>query len=143
MSLARLKQWIRDHGQGPSEPGGALMQRNQSYIFFGLEKSLGLDQGPVGGAGLSLSPLRSIAVDRSIWPYGLPVWIEAEIPWRSASPTAFTRLMIAQDTGSAILGPARADIFFGSGDDAGARAGDIRHAGEFIVFLPVEEGSNR
>jgi membrane-bound lytic murein transglycosylase A len=51
--------------------------------------------------------------------------------------------MIAQDTGSAITGPARADIFFGSGDDAGARAGDIRHPGEFIVFLPVEEGSDR
>jgi membrane-bound lytic murein transglycosylase A len=126
MSLARLKQWIRDHGQGPSEPGGALMQRNLSYIFFGLEESLGLDEGPVGGAGLSLSPLRSIAIDRAIWPYGLPVWIEAEIPWRDASPSSFRRLMIAQDTGSAIIGPSRADIFIGSGDDAGARPGRSR-----------------
>ncbi|WP_244532236.1 murein transglycosylase A [Methylocapsa palsarum] len=143
MSLARLKQWIRDHGQSPSEPGGALMQRNRSYIFFDLETSLGLDEGPVGGAGLSLSRLRSIAIDRSIWPYGLPAWIEAEIPWRDASPSPFRRLMIAQDTGSAIIGPARADIFFGSGDDAGARAGDIRSSGDFVIFLPFEEGSDR
>ena len=51
--------------------------------------------------------------------------------------------MIAQDTGSAIIGAARADIFFGFGDAAGARAGDVRHAGEFVVFLPIEEGSVR
>jgi membrane-bound lytic murein transglycosylase A len=83
--------------------------------------------------------LRSIAIDRAIWSYGLPFWISGNLPWRGPSPSLFRRLMIAQDTGSAITGPARCDIFFGSGDDAGARAGDIRHAGEIIVLLPVEE----
>nr|WP_036260224.1 MltA domain-containing protein [Methylocapsa aurea] len=143
MSLAALKQWVRDHGQQPFEAGAALMARNKSYVFFALDSELDPSAGPIGGAGLSLTPLRSIAIDRTIWPYGLPVWIAANIPWREPFAAPFRRLMIAQDTGSAITGPARADIFFGSGDDAGARAGDIRHAGDFVIFLPVEEGSNR
>ena len=87
-----------------------------------------------------MTALRSIAIDRTIWPYGLPFWIAADLPWQSAVASPFRRLMIAQDTGSAIVGPARVDIFFGSGDDAGARAGDIRHAGGVIVFLPAAEG---
>jgi membrane-bound lytic murein transglycosylase A len=143
MSLAALKAWIRAQGQAAGEVGAALMQRNESYVFFRLEASLDAQAGPIGGAGLSLAPLRSLAVDRKIHPYGTPVWIDADIPWRSPRATPFRRLMIAQDTGSAIIGPARADIYFGSGDAAGARAGDIRHTGEFVVFLPVEEGSLR
>jgi membrane-bound lytic murein transglycosylase A len=87
--------------------------------------------------------LRSIAVDRTIWPYGLPVWIAADLPWRSQQASPFRRLTITQDTGSAIVGPARADIFFGAGDDAGARAGDIRNVGDFVVFLPAGESSPR
>ncbi|MEJ0095578.1 MAG: MltA domain-containing protein [Methylocella sp.] len=140
MSLATLKHWVRSHGQKPGEAGAALMQRNKSYVFFALDASLEPEAGPVGGAGLSLTPLRSIAIDRALYAYGTPVWIDAALPWRSKSPTPLRRLMIAQDTGSAIVGAARADIFFGSGDDAGARAGVVRHRGDFIVFLPREEG---
>ena len=143
MSLAALKGWVRAQGQKPGEAGAALLRRNESYVFFRLEQAPEAESGPIGGAGLSLTPLRSLAIDRDIHPYGTPVWIDAEIPWRSAAPTPFRRLMIAQDTGSAIIGPARADIYFGSGDAAGARAADVRHAGEFVVFLPVEEGSLR
>jgi membrane-bound lytic murein transglycosylase A len=58
------------------------------------------------------------------------------LPWRGPAPTPFRRLTIAQDTGSAILGAARADLYFGGGDEAGARAGDIRHACAFTVLLP-------
>lgn len=142
MSLAALKQWIRAHGQQPGEEGAELMRHNQSYVFFALAPGLDAEAGPIGGAGLSLTPLRSLAVDRDIYPYGTPIWIDADIP--EAMPGSRLRaLMIAQDTGSAIVGPARADIFFGSGDEAGARAGAVRHGGEFIVFLPVEEGSLR
>lgn len=142
MSLAALKQWIRAHGQRPGEEGAELMRRNQSYVFFALAPDLEAEAGPIGGAGLSLTPLRSLAIDRDIYPYGAPIWVDADIP--GALPEGrLRRLMIAQDTGSAIVGPARADIFFGSGDEAGARAGAVRHAGEFIVFLPVEEGSLR
>jgi membrane-bound lytic murein transglycosylase A len=140
MSLAALKQWIRAHGQNPGEAGLALMQSNQSYVFFALDGKTDPQVGPIGGQGIGLSTLRSIAVDRTIWPYGLPFWIDAKLPWQSNAPSAFRRLMIAQDTGSAIVGAARVDIFFGSGDDAGARAGDIRHAGEVIVLLPAGEG---
>lgn len=143
MSLAALKAFVRAAGQAPGEAGAALMQRNESYVFFRLDGALDAESGPIGGAGLSLAPLRSLAVDRAVHPYGTPVWVEATIPWASPAPTPFRRLMIAQDTGSAIIGPARADIFFGSGEEAGARAGDVRRAGEFIVFLPVEEGSVR
>ncbi len=139
MSLATLKQWIRAHGQNPGDAGAVLMNRNKSYVFFSPHEEGEPARGPIGGQGISLTALRSIAVDRAIWTYGLPFWIAADLPWRGSFPSPFRRLMIAQDTGSAIIGPARADIFFGSGDDAGARAGDIRHAGDVVVLLPAEE----
>ncbi|MGH6838865.1 MAG: murein transglycosylase A [Methylocella sp.] len=139
MSLAALKQWIRAHGQNPGDAGAALMHRNKSYVFFSLHDECEPARGPLGGQGISLTALRSIAVDRAIWTYGSPFWIAADLPWRGSTSSPFRRLMIAQDTGSAITGPARADIFFGSGDDAGARAGDIRHAGEVVVLLPAKE----
>ena len=115
MSLANLKGWIRAHGQNRGEAGRALMQRNRSYVFFAASPCVD-DEGPIGGAGVPLTALRSIAVDRHIWAYGLPFWVDAEIPWQTRAPSPFRRLMIAQDTGSAILGAARADVFFGSGD---------------------------
>ena len=143
MSLAALKQWIRANGQNPGDAGRALMQRNRSYVFFSLQEDDGSGRGPLGGQGVGLSPLRSLAVDRSIWSYGLPFWITADLPWFGPVSTPFRRLMIAQDTGSALTGPARFDIFFGSGDDAGARAGDIRHGSAAYVLLPAQEASAR
>jgi membrane-bound lytic murein transglycosylase A len=136
MGLAALKTWIRAHGQKHGEAGAALMHANKSYVFFAIEPDLRESDGPIGGAGVSLTPLRSIAVDRNLWSYGLPFWLSGVLPWESDSATPFRRLMVAQDTGSAILGPARADIFFGSGATAGARAGAIRHTCDFIVLLP-------
>jgi membrane-bound lytic murein transglycosylase A len=174
MSLAALKGWIRARGQKFGEPGRALMQQNRSYVFFAAQSCADLEEGPIGGAGVSLSPLRSIAVDRTIWSYGLPFWIEADIPWTrafssevdagsrkenaskqesrtsfrfhrnekgsSGGPSPFRRLMIAQDTGSAILGPARADLYFGSGDEAGRLAAGIRHPARIVVLLPNAGG---
>ena len=137
MSLARLKDWLRAAGLGPGGRGRELMRRNRSYIFYRLETDFPREAGPIGGAGIALTPLRSIAVDRTIWSYGLPFWISARLPWRGETPEPFQRLMIAQDTGSAILGAARADLFFGGGDEAGARAGAIRHGAEFTVLLPI------
>jgi membrane-bound lytic murein transglycosylase A len=139
MSLATLKHWIRAHGQNQYDAGLELMQRNKSYVFFTLQEHSDPAVGPTGGQGAGLTALRSIAIDRAIWPYGLPFWIAADLPWQSSSVSPFRHLMIAQDTGSAIVGPARVDIFFGSGDDAGARAGDIRHAGDVVVLLPAGE----
>jgi membrane-bound lytic murein transglycosylase A len=139
ISLAALKQWIRANGQSLGYAGRALMHRNKSYVFFSLEEGDGSACGPTGGQRVGLSALRSLAVDRSIWSYGLPFWIPAHLPWASPLSSPFRRLMIAQDTGSAITGPARFDIFFGSGDDAGVRAGDIRHEATAYVLLPVHD----
>lgn len=136
MSLARLKAWVRANGQKPGEAGRRLMQENKSYVFFNVDDALPETAGPVGAASIPLTRLRSIAVDRTLWPYGLPMWIDAELPWRRGGPEAFRRLMVAQDTGSAILGAARADIFFGTGARAGRVAGNIRHRARMFVLLP-------
>ena len=135
MSLSSLKAWLRSD----SERGLKLMRRNRSFVFFKLVDDFDPRLGPIAGAGVALTALRSIAVDRTIWAYGLPFWIDAELPWADETTRAFRRLMIAQDTGSAIVGPARADLFFGSGEAAGARAGAIRHEGEVVVLLPRGE----
>ena len=139
MSLARLKQWVRDRGQAPGQPGRALLHRNLSYIFFSMDESPARAQGPIGGAGVPLTPLRSVAVDRSLWPYGLPVFVDAVVPGADGDLSPFQRLMIGQDTGSAILGPARLDLFMGSGDQAGAVAGNIRHRAGLYILLPRAE----
>ncbi len=140
MSLDRLKEWLREQGQRPGDPGRALMDRNASFIFFEAEPAIG-DEGPTGGASVPLTALRSIAVDRSVWCYGLPFWVEAAIPWQGREPMPFHRLMVAQDTGSAIVGPARVDLFFGSGPEAGRRAGDVRHPGRLAVLRPRAAGA--
>jgi membrane-bound lytic murein transglycosylase A len=141
MSLARLKDWLRCNGLGPGGNARALMQSNRSYVFFKLIEEFNEAEGPTGGAGIPLTALRSIAVDRTIWPYGAPSWIDANLSWRSDAASPFRRLMIAQDTGSAILGPARADLFFGAGEAAGLRAGAIRHAATFTALLPREDAA--
>lgn len=136
MSFEKVSAWVKRHGQGPGEAGATLLARNKSYVFFAPAAGLEPCDGPIGGAGLSLSPLRSIAIDRSLWCYGLPFWFSADPPWQTQSATPFRRLMIAGDTGTAIVGPARADIFFGSGRDAGQRAGSIRHGCDVVALLP-------
>ncbi len=136
MTLERLKEWVRAAGQAQDESGRRLMERNESFIFFAANANLAVEDGPIGAQGVSLSALNSIAVDRSLWPYGLPFWISGQIPWERTQPSAFHRLMIAQDTGSAILGPARADLFFGTGATNGILAGQIRHPADMYVLLP-------
>lgn len=117
-----------------------LIRLNRSFVFFARRDDLPPDSGPIGGAGLPLTLLRSIAIDRTVWPYGLPVWIDATVPGEAGSEERLTRLMVAQDTGSAILGPARLDLFVGSGAAAGHRAGLIRHPVDFIVLWPRNAG---
>ena len=136
MSLGRLKEWIRENGQEVGEAGRALMQRNRSYVFFQAEEVSADAPGPTGAQGVSLTPWRSLAVDRAVWAYGLPFWIDADLPWHQPTPTPWRRLLIAQDTGSAIVGPKRADIYVGSGDEAGRIAGGFRHHGDMIVLMP-------
>ena len=132
MTLAKLMGWLKRH----PEPAKALMRQNKSYIFFREAGELAPEDGPIGGAGTPLVPGRSLAVDRSLWAYGLPVWLEGQLPLTLDTAEPLRRLMIAQDTGSAIVGPARGDFFFGSGDEAGQRAGLLRHAVRFVVLQP-------
>lgn len=113
-----------------------LIRQNRSFVFFARRDDLPAGSGPIGGAGLALTPLRSIAVDRSVWPYGIPAWIDGRLPDGQGGEEPFRRLTIAQDTGSAILGPARIDLFVGSGEAAGYRAGLIRHGFAFTVLWP-------
>ncbi|GGK53576.1 murein transglycosylase A [Salinarimonas ramus] len=132
MSLERLLAWLRENGAAAR----ALMHENASYIFFTRLDGHDPALGPIGGAGVALTPERSIAVDRGLWPYGLPFYLTGALPDADGEEHPLARLVIAQDTGSAILGPARGDYFTGSGARAGTRAGLIRHATDFVVLLP-------
>ncbi|TFF17796.1 transglycosylase [Jiella endophytica] len=114
----------------------AILNRNRSFIFFAESEVEDPSLGPVGAAKVPLTPLASIAVDRLLATYGVPYFIAS--PTLRIDGAPFRRLMIAQDTGSAILGAARADIFVGTGEAAGAVAGTIRHGAEFFVLVPQE-----
>src|SRR6266849_1149403 len=129
MSMQRIREWMQDH---PDEAKDVRRQ-NRSVVFFRI---VGLtEEGEaIGAQGIPLSAGRSIAVDRALHVYGTPFFIEAELPLASArASTPFRRTMIAQDTGSAIVGPARADLYFGAGDEAGQAAGRVRQAGRFAM----------
>jgi membrane-bound lytic murein transglycosylase A len=133
MSPQRVRDWMAAH----PEDAAKVQATNRSYVFFRVT-GLSNEGEPVGAQGVPLTPGRSIAVDR-LHEYGTPFFIEANLPIdsvKSASP--FGRLMIAQDTGSALVGPARADLYWGAGDDAGRIAGRIRHRGRFAMLLPRE-----
>ncbi|MGY6569586.1 MAG: murein transglycosylase A [Salinarimonas sp.] len=134
MSLERLLGWLQDPANATR--ARALMRENRSYIFFAENTALAPEDGPVGGAGVPLTPHRSLAIDRTIWPYGLPVWLQGVLPDAQGHEHPLGQLMIAQDTGAAIIGPARGDYFTGSGARAGDQAGFIRHRPDFVVLLP-------
>lgn len=132
MNLERLVGWLKAHPEEARE----LMRLNRSYIFFRRADEIDPADGPIGGAGIPLMPRRSLAVDRTLWAYGLPFWLHGELPVPGGGAEPLRRLMIAQDTGSAIVGPARGDFFTGTGPEAGTRAGLIRHPTRFTVLIP-------
>ena len=112
-----------------------MIWRNPRTVFFREEDLSDMDAqaGPKGAQGVPLTPMRSIAVDRQSIPYGTPVWMTTTGPtFKSA------RLVMAQDTGGAIKGAQRADIFYGTGDAAGNAAGTIKDGGRMIVLLPID-----
>ena len=122
-----IKHWLTLNPQIADE----LLYQNPSYIFFKVMSDLEEEAGPIGTSNSSLEELRSIAVDPQYIPLGSPVWIEI----KGSYP--LNRLMIAQDTGSAIKGPSRVDIFFGRGDDAEKMAGQIKDYGRVAVFKNI------
>jgi membrane-bound lytic murein transglycosylase A len=119
------------------EEAAKVRAANRSYVFFRITH-LTNEGEPLGAQGVPLTPGRSIAVDRA-HQYGTPFFIEAQLPIEGRKPASpFRRLMIAQDTGSAIVGPARADLYWGAGEAASRIAGRIRHPGRFVMLLPRE-----
>src|SRR3569832_2874681 len=119
-------------------PDGAkdLRRQNRAYVFF-REVALSDKDEAVGAQGVPLTPGRSIAVDNSLHVYDTPYIIEGELPIETAqSKTPFRRLMGAQDTGAAITGPARADIYYGAGPEAGRISGRFRHSMRFVMLVP-------
>ena len=132
MSMQKIREWME---QNPNE-ADELRRQNKSYVFF-REVQLSDNDEAVGAQGVPLTPGRSIAVDKALHVYGTPFFIEGELPIASEqSRTPFRRLMIAQDTGSAIVGPARADLYFGAGLEAGKVSGRLRHNARFVMLVP-------
>lgn len=128
VSATVIKNWVR---RNPAA-GRELLFHNPSYVFFREVTGVPATNGPLGAMNRSVTSMRSIAVDPGFTPLGAPVWVqkEGEEPLR--------RLMIAQDTGAAIKGAQRADVFFGTGEDAGRSAGKLRDPGRMVVLLPIQ-----
>jgi membrane-bound lytic murein transglycosylase A len=126
LTMAAIRSWMK---RDPVA-GAALRREDPSYVFFREVKG----DGPIGAEGAALSAERSIAVDRVFVALGIPVWLEADE--RFASADSVRRLMVAQDTGGAIKGPVRGDVFWGTGEAAGSRAGVMNASGRYYLLLP-------
>ena len=132
ISMQKIREWMEANPDGAKE----LRRQNRSYVFF-REVNLSDKDEAIGAQGIPLTPGRSIAVDKALHVYGTPFFIAGELPIESErSKTPFHRLMIAQDTGSAIVGPARADLYFGAGPDAGKVAGRLKSSMRFVMLVP-------
>lgn len=129
VSAQVIKNWVR---RNPEE-GRMLLHHNPSFVFFRELRNVPAEKGPLGAMNRSVTAMRTLAVDPSYTPLGAPVWLE------KGGKHPLQRLMVAQDTGSAIKGAQRADIFYGTGEAAGRRAGRIRDTGRMIVLLPIEK----
>ena len=128
VSAEVIKNWVR---RNPEE-GLDLLRHNPSFVFFREVSHVPADKGPLGAMNRSVTDGRSIAVDPRFTPLGAPVWVEKD------GDDPIRRLMIAQDTGSAIKGAQRADIFFGTGDVAGRTAGRLKDPGRMVVLMPIQ-----
>ena len=128
VSAQVIQNWVR---RNPVE-GAELLMHNPSYVFFRELKKVPGHLGPRGAMNRSVTAMRTVAVDPAFVPLGAPVWVEKD------GETPMRRLMVAQDTGSAIKGAQRADIFFGTGDEAGRAAGRLRDPGRMLVLMPIQ-----
>ena len=132
VSLQTIRAWLKNN----PDQAESLLHQNPSYIFFTMRESS--TDGPLGTLNVPLTAGRSIAVDRKYIPLGLPVWLNTEIPNESKRFTIFQRLMFAQDTGGAISGAVRADVFWGRGRQAEFLAGNMKQQGRLYLLLPLK-----
>jgi membrane-bound lytic murein transglycosylase A len=126
VSMQSIKQWMKDNPSRAQD----LMVKNKSYVFFREIEG----EGPIGGQGVALTAERSLAIDHSLVPYGMPVWLSVAHPTNDG--LQMNRLMVTQDTGGAIRGPVRGDYFWGYGDRAEYMAGKMRSQGRYWFLLP-------
>jgi len=126
MSMQAIRKWLAAN----PKKGQNLMRENGSFIFFRELK----DDGPIGAQGVVLTPGRSLAVDKRFMSLGVPVWLHTFTD--PVNPAPISRLVVAQDTGGAIKGVVRGDVFWGFGEDAALRAGKMKERGSFFVLLP-------
>ncbi|WP_068310956.1 MltA domain-containing protein [Polycladidibacter hongkongensis] len=135
MSMDALRAWLAAH----LEEQDALFAQNRSYIFFRLD--LEGEAAPIGAAEVPLIAERSLAIDPRYHPYGRMLYVAAAAapPDAAATTTDFARIMRAQDTGSAIKGAARGDIFFGIGESAGQRAGCMQNEATFFILAQRDD----
>jgi membrane-bound lytic murein transglycosylase A len=128
VSAPEIANYVRSNPNS----GRDLLETNPSYVFFRKIGTLNPEDGPIGAMGRSITTMRSIAIDPKFTPLGAPVWIEKDgrRPIRS--------LMVAQDTGGAIKGMQRADIFYGTGKGAGDAAGTVKDPGRMVLLLPID-----
>lgn len=126
-----IKKWLRDHPDRMRD----VMERNESYVFF---RRLSGEDGPIGAQGIPVTPERSLAVDKRFISYGVPVWLETTLPdiEERGEESLYRRLLVAQDTGGAIKGAVRGDVFFGHGDRAEKLAGHMKQPGRYYILIP-------
>jgi membrane-bound lytic murein transglycosylase A len=131
-SAGGVRGWLAAH-RGPE--ADAVMRENPRYVFFNVTPDDGRE--PVGTAGARLVPGRSIAVDASLHDLGGAYWIDADEPTLSGAAPRYQRLVVALDTGGAIKGQVRADLYLGRGDAAGEEAGRVRHTLRLYALVPA------
>ncbi|MBU2327664.1 MAG: murein transglycosylase A [Alphaproteobacteria bacterium] len=134
ISMQSIRAWLAEHPDRVDE----ILWHNRSYIFFREAEVDDLSRGPIAAAKVPLIAGRSLAVDRQIHTFGFPFFIHAAGLTHMDGGRDFARAMLALDTGSAIVGPARGDIFTGSGDEAGLLAGAVRNVADFYILIPKQ-----
>lgn len=139
VSMQAIRDWLKDH---PAEAHGVL-DLNPAYVFFRWLPGEGSEPGPEGAQGVALTPGRSLAVDRRFLPLGVPLWLETSRPGYppEQDKEPLHRLVVAQDTGGAITGPVRGDLFWGAGEEAEWAAGQMKSRGRYYLLLPRALGA--
>lgn len=129
VSADSIKEWMHKNPEAADE----IMNSNNAFVFFKISDG----EYVVGAQNVPLTAERSLAVDSSIMPYGFPMWVDTALKGKNGSKSRYNRLLIAQDTGSAIKGTVRGDIFFGYGEDAESKASYMASPGEYYILLPI------
>ena len=128
VTMQSIRAWLRSN----PDLGREMINRNASFVFFRINDR----DGPIGAQNVVLTPERSLAVDRRFVPLGVPLWLETKAPTAKGEDKIWHRLMVAQDTGGAIRGPVRGDVFWGAGAEAAEVAGRMKHSGRYYILLP-------